>query len=531
MKDAGYDSARRTSDHALRKQDSGAYTCTMDMESKPQPKITSADIFTTARRVYSSDERKFIESAFAYADEAHTGQLRKSGEPYITHAIAVAKVLAEIGMDATTIAAALLHDVPEDTERTLADVGKRFGGEVAYLVDGITKLGKIKLRGSKEEYFLENLRKMFLAMANDIRVVIIKLADRLHNMRTLDALPPEKQDRIARETMEIYTQIANRLGIGEIKGELEDLSFKYLEPDHYAETKKIEETYLRKGDTYLKQVVTQFEKELKGEGIKYTSVTGRTKHLYRLWKKLVKHDMDITRVYDLIALRIIVPEIVDCYETLGAIHKHYRPLVGRIKDYISLPKPNGYQSLHTTVFGPDGRILEIQIRTKKMHDEAEFGIAAHWIYTEKERRGWRTLIFGRRGVESKPIPERIEWIEQLKDWQHEIGSDNEEFWKGLKIDFFKNHIFAFTPKGDIIELPEEATAIDFAYAIHSEVGNRVTGAKADGKIIPIDSPIANGAVVEILTTKEKKKPSQDWLRFVKTSSAKAHIRRALREKS
>ena len=206
-------------------------------------------------------------------------------------------------------------------------------------------------------------------------------------------------------------------------------------------------------------------------------------------------------------------------------------LVGRIKDYISLPKPNGYQSLHTTVFGPDGRILEIQIRTKKMHDEAEFGIAAHWIYTEKERRGWRTLIFGRRGVESKPIPERIEWIEQLKDWQHEIGSDNEEFWKGLKIDFFKNHIFAFTPKGDIIELPEEATAIDFAYAIHSEVGNRVTGAKADGKIIPIDSPIANGAVVEILTTKEKKKPSQDWLRFVKTSSAKAHIRRALREKS
>lgn len=492
--------------------------------------ITHNDIFITARREYSSDERKLIAEAFTFASTAHEGQLRKTGEPYITHALAAAKILADIGMDATTIAAAILHDVPEDTERTLSDVEKTFGKEIALLVDGVTKLGKIKLRGSREEYFLENLRKMFLAMAQDIRVVIIKLADRLHNMRTLDALPPEKQERIARETMEIYTQIANRLGIGEIKGELEDLAFKYLEPDHHAETKKIEETYLRKGDAYLKKVVAYFEKELKGEGIKFLSVNGRTKHLYRLWKKLVKHDMDITRVYDLIALRIIVPEIVDCYETLGAIHKHYRPLVGRIKDYISLPKPNGYQSLHTTVFGPEGRILEIQIRTPKMHDEAEFGIAAHWIYTERGRKGWRSLIFGKRVPAAGQNPEKIEWIEQLREWQKEIGSDNEEFIKGLKIEFFKNHIFAFTPKGDIIELPEEATPIDFAYAIHSEVGDRTVGAKADGKIIPIDSPIENGAVLEILTTKEKKKPSPDWIRFVKTSSAKAHIRRALREK-
>lgn len=493
--------------------------------------IVLNDIFATARREYSSDERRLITEAFTFADKAHEGQLRKTGEPYITHALAAAKILADIGMDATTIAAAILHDVPEDTERTLSDVEKSFGKEIASLVDGVTKLGKIKLRGSREEYFLENLRKMFLAMAQDIRVVIIKLADRLHNMRTLDALPPEKQERIARETMEIYTQIANRLGIGEIKGELEDLAFKYLEPDHYAETKKIEETYLRKGDTYLKQVVTHFEKELKSEGIKFLSVNGRTKHLYRLWKKLVKHDMDITRVYDLIALRIIVPEIVDCYETLGAIHKHYRPLVGRIKDYISLPKPNGYQSLHTTVFGPEGRILEIQIRTPKMHDEAEFGIAAHWIYTERGRKGWRSLIFGKREPTAGQSPEKIEWIEQLREWQKEIGSDNEEFLKGLKVEFFKNHIFAFTPKGDIIELPEEATPIDFAYAIHSEVGDRTIGAKANGKIIPIDSPIENGAVLEILTTKEKKKPSSDWIRFVKTSSAKAHIRRALREKN
>jgi GTP pyrophosphokinase len=490
--------------------------------------ITVNEIFSSARREYSSEDRKFMTDAFEFAREAHEGQFRKSGEPYITHAIAVGKILAEIGMDQKTIAAALLHDVPEDTERTLADIEKKFGREVATLVDGITKLGKIKLRGTKEEYFLENLRKMFLAMANDIRVVIIKLADRLHNMRTLDALPKEKQDRIARETMDIYAQIANRLGIGEVKGELEDLSFKYLDPEHYEETRKIEETYLRKGKEYLNEVVTQFGKELKEDGIKFLSVNGRTKHLYRLYRKLEKHDMDISRVYDLIALRIIVPGIADCYETLGIIHKRYRPLVGRIKDYISLPKPNGYQSLHTTVFGPNGRILEIQIRTLKMDEEAEFGIAAHWIYTEKERSGWRALIFGRK-ESSKPDPERIAWVEQLREWQKEIGGDNEEFWKGLKVEFIRNHIFAFTPKGDIIELPEEATPVDFAYAIHSEVGDRTTGAKADGKIVPIDCHIQNGQVIEILTSKEKKKPSQDWIRFVKTSSAKSHIRHALRE--
>ena len=490
--------------------------------------MTLDEILKSSRRPFSAEERRFIQDAYTFALEAHKGQARKSGEPYVTHSIAVTKILAEIGMDKETLAAGLLHDVPEDTEHTLAEVEKRFGSEVASLVDGITKLGRIKLRGSREEYFLENLRKMFLAMATDIRVVIIKLADRLHNMRTLDALPKEKRERIARETMEIYAQIANRLGISEIKGELEDLSFKYLDPEHYDEMRKIEETYVREGKTYLERVILLLRKELGSDGIRIVDIDGRTKHLYRLFRKLQKHDMEIGRVYDLVAVRIIVPEIVDCYETLGSIHKRYRPLVGRIKDYISLPKPNGYQSLHTTVFGPEGRIFELQIRTLKMHDEAEYGIAAHWIYTEKERGGWRQFVFGRKPSPAAK-PKEVAWAAQLKEWQKEVGRDDAEFLSGLKIEFFKNHIFAFTPLGDIIELPEEATPIDFAYAIHSEIGEHAVGAKIDGKMASLDSVIKNGQVVEILVAKDRKKPNADWLRFVKTSTAKSKIRRAFRE--
>ncbi|MEK7181710.1 MAG: RelA/SpoT family protein [Patescibacteria group bacterium] len=489
---------------------------------------TIKQIISAAEYPLSPEDEKFIMEAFQFADTAHRGQERKSGEPYIIHSLNVAKILAEIGMDEKTIAAGLLHDVPEDTEVTLTEIEKRFGGEVAHLVDGITKLGKIKLRGSKEEYYLENLRKMFLSMAQDIRVVIIKLADRLHNMRTLEHLPEEKRVRIARETMEIYAPIANRLGIGEIKGELEDLCFLYLDPEHYEETKKIQETYLHDGKKYMERLVTLFGTLLKDSRIQVLNIQGRTKALYRLYLKLKKHDMDINRIYDLIAVRVVVPEIADCYEALGIIHREYRPMVGRIKDYISLPKPNGYQSLHTTIFGPDGRIIEVQIRTEKMDDEAEYGIAAHWMYTEKERPTLKNF-FRRKNISSpyKP-PKELSWVTQLKDWQKEIGRDDEEFMQGLKIEFFKNHIFAFTPKGDIIELPEEATPIDFAYAIHSEVGQRANGAKADGKMVPLDYHIKNGQVVEILTTKEKKKPSRGWLDFVKTSGAKSHIRRELR---
>lgn len=489
------------------------------------PPITLDDILKV--HPFSSDEEKMLRAAFEFSAKAHEGQLRRSGEPYITHSLHVAKILTEMSMDVTTITAGFLHDVPEDTAITLDEVREKFGDDVAYLVDGITKLGKLKLRGSKEEYFLENLRKMFLAMAQDIRVVIVKLADRLHNMRTLEHVPPEKQLRIAQETMEIYAPIANRLGIGEMKGELEDLCFKYLDPKNYTLTKEIEETYLKEGHVYIENTVKLVTKLLSQEKIRVITILGRTKHLYRLFKKLERHDMDIKRVYDLVAIRIIVPEIADCYEALGIVHKEYRPMVGRIKDYISLPKPNGYQSLHTTVFGPEGRILEIQIRTEKMDTEAELGIAAHWVYTEKEKRNWRNLFFRRKTTPTTP-PKDLAWVSQLQEWQKEIGRDDEEFMRGLKIDFFKNHIFAFTPRGDIIDLPEEATPIDFAYAIHSQIGDAAVGAKADGKIVPLDYKIENGQMIEILTEKNKKKPSRDWIDFVKTSNAKAHIRRALR---
>ena len=466
-------------------------------------------------------------AAYTLASEAHRGQKRKSGEDYVVHSLAVAKILAEIGMESRTIAAGLLHDVPEDTSVSLETIREQFGDEVATLVDGVTKLGKVRLRGSHEEYYLENLRKMFLAMAEDIRVVIVKLADRLHNMRTLDYLAPEKRLRIARETMEIYAPIANRLGIGEVKGELEDLSFKYLDPEGYEKTASIVKEYMRESDSYLDHSVTAIRENLVKEGIRIAHIEGRAKRLFRLYQKLKRHDMDIKRIYDLVAIRIIVPSVADCYEAFGVVHKRYRPMIGRIKDYISLPKPNNYQSLHTTVFGPEGRIIEIQIRTQKMHDEAELGIAAHWAYAEKERgTGWRKLFFRRH--ETAP-PKDLAWVKQLQEWQKEVGQDNREFLEGIKIDFFKNHIFAFTPKGDIIELPEEATPVDFAYAIHSEIGNSVVGAKVDGKMAPLDYQIKNGEVVEIVTDKNRKAPNADWLASVKTSIAKSHIQKQLRK--
>lgn len=484
------------------------------------------ELYASFRFPLSSTQKKFLKTALEIAEKAHAGQYRRSGESYIAHPFAAAKTLAEIGMDHVTVAAGLLHDVPEDTSVTLEDLRKQFGDEMAQLVDGVTKLGNIKLRGSKQEYFLENLRKMFLAMANDIRVIIIRLADRLHNMKTLSYLPPEKQQRIALETLEIYAPIANRLGIGEIKGALEDLSFQHLDPENYSMVVHLVESQHKESDKFLETVIKEIKETLAKAGIKIIDIDGRIKHYYRLFQKLKKHDMDINRIYDLVAVRIIVPDVADCYETLGIVHKRFRPMVGRIKDYISLPKPNGYQSIHTTIFGPSGRIFEVQIRTQKMHNEAEFGIASHWIYTEKEKKSWKSLIF--RNKTASETPSEIKWVSQLRDWQDEIGTDNEEFMRSLKIDFFKNHIFAFTPKGDIIELPEEATPIDFAYAIHSEIGSRTTGAKADGKIIPLDSHIKNGQVIEILTVKDKKRPSRDWLGFVKTSNAKSHIRRELR---
>ncbi|MCA9364279.1 MAG: bifunctional (p)ppGpp synthetase/guanosine-3',5'-bis(diphosphate) 3'-pyrophosphohydrolase [Candidatus Moranbacteria bacterium] len=492
--------------------------------------MTLDDVFTTFKRPLNDKDKKLITQAWEMAEEAHRGQKRRSGDDYIQHCLATAKILASIGAEPKTVAAGLLHDVPEDTEVTLAQIEKKFGPEITLLVDGITKLSKIRLRGSKEEYFLENLRKMFLAMAADIRVVLIKLADRLHNMRTLEYNPPDKQKRIARETLEIFVPIANRLGIGEIKDELDDLTFKYLEPENYKKIYEHGAKQYKEKELYIEKAITEIKSTLKKEGISVNDIHGRVKRLHSFFRKLQRKDMDENRIYDLIAIRIIVPSVADCYETLGIIHKTYRPMVGRIKDYISLPKPNGYQSLHTTIFGPQGRIIEVQIRTQKMHDESEFGIAAHWMYAENEQRRWRDYFWPGKKKEVKKLDEKkIAWIRQLQQWQKEIGRDDDEFLEGLKIDFFKNHIFAFTPKGDIVDLPEDATPIDFAYSIHSEVGNGTTGAKADGKMVPLDYKINNGQVIEILTTKDKKTPNRDWLKFTRTSNAKSHIRRTLRK--
>ena len=487
--------------------------------------LTIEDILKNVRFKLDNRRETLIRSAYQVASSAHSGQKRKSGEDYIQHSLATALNLAKIGMRSKTISAGLLHDVPEDTEVTLVEIEAKFGPEIAKLIDGVTKLGKIKLRGTKEENYLENLRKMFLAMAEDIRVVIIKLADRLHNMETLSSLPTEKQERIARETLEVYAPIANRLGIGDIKARLENLAFKHLDPKNYEDALKIVLEQKKQRSKQINTVIKNLKEELKKEGIQVIDIFGRTKQIYSLFQKLKRYDMDINKVYDLSGIRIIVPEIVNCYETLGIVHKKYRPLVGRIKDYISLPKPNGYQSIHTTIFGPKGKFLEVQIRTQKMDNEAEFGIAAHWLYNET-KKSFKDLFFRKKTTAPK---EDILWVNQLREWQNEVGKDNEEFIEGLKIDFFKNHIFAFTPRGDVIDLPEEASTIDFAYKVHSEIGNRTTGAKANGRIVPLDYKVRNGDVIEIITSKDPKNPSRDWLRFVKTSIAKTHIKRFMKK--
>ncbi len=474
-----------------------------------------------------------ITKAYAFAQEAHKGQLRKSGDPYFVHPVETAAILSKMGMGSITITAALLHDVYEDTDVTLEQIEKEFGKEVAFIVKGVTKLGKIQLKGSDEEYFLDNLRNMFLAMSRDIRVVLIRLADRLHNMRTLEFHTPEKQKRIAKETMEIYVPIANRFSIGEIRGELEDLCFKYLDPKNYNLMKKLEEDAYRERDAYVKLAIGALKKELKKNKVKVLDIHGRAKRYHSLFLKLQAHDMKIESIYDLVAIRIIVPTVSACYEALGIVHQKYKPLIGRIKDYISLPKPNGYRSIHTTVFGPMGKIMEVQIRSERMHNEAEYGIAAHWIYAYRKENDswlpdWKQAIFGRDHRQKVPENE-LDWVKQLKDWNEETEKAPDEFLQSLRIDFFKNHIFAFTPMGDVIDLPEGSTPIDFAYAIHSDVGNQASAALINRKMSSLDTKIHNGDMVEIVTAKDKKMPSRDWLEFVKTAGARSKIKSALRK--
>lgn len=452
-----------------------------------------------------------IKKAYQFAEEAHRDQKRKTGQDYFEHPLATAKTLAEMNLDLPTITAGLLHDVPEETSFSLQELEKEFGHEIGSLVSGITKLGKLKYRGL--ERYAENLRKMFVAMAKDIRVILIKFADRLDNLKTLDALPKEKQIRIARESLEIYAPIAHRLGIGHLKGELEDLSFPYVYPKEYKWLSSFSTEEYETRNRYIEKVKEKLLEELKKAKIKILDIRGRAKHLYSLYQKLPKCDNDISRIYDLVALRIIVPKIKDCYTVLGAVHNFWKPVPGRFKDYIANPKPNGYQSIHTDVFCLDGKITEIQIRTPEMHREAEFGIAAHWYYTETGKR-------------DDLLPSKTSWVKQIVEWEKGI-KDDQEFLEKLKIDLFQDRIFVFTPKGDVVNLPEEATPIDFAYHIHSDLGNQCIGALINDKIASLDTALKNGDMVKILIDKNRRSPSRDWLNFAKTPSVRAKIRHFL----
>jgi GTP pyrophosphokinase len=468
------------------------------------------------------ESRMLVRQAFEFACAAHEGQERFSGEPYITHPINVSLKIATLKLDATTIVAALLHDTIEDERATLKEIRKKFGDEAAFLVDGMTKVKKIRYRGVERQ--VESMRKMFLALAEDIRVVIIKLMDRLHNMETLHHHPqPEKQQRIALETLEIYVPLADRLGMWNIKSQLEDLAFKYVYPQEYEWIAKEISERMPEREEYLQKLVPVIQKELQKEEILPIEISWRVKGLYSLWKKLIRKEMDWARIKDLIAVRIIVKDVEVCYATLGIIHKLWRPLPGRIKDYIALPKPNGYQSIHTTVFAQNGKITEFQIRTPEMHRDAELGIAAHWAW---EMAG--------KPKQGSALPHnKFAWVRQLRDWQKEFKSDEEsskEFLESLKIDFFRNRIFVFTPKGDVVDLPEGATPIDFAYHIHSDIGDSASSAKVNDKIAQLSHELRSGDVVEIVCQKNKK-PSQEWLEFVKTSLAREHIKSVMKKSS
>ena len=476
------------------------------------------DLILRVKKYHPSDDISLIEKAYKVASEAHKDQLRKSGEPYIIHPLYVAIILADLEMDKETIAAGLLHDVVEDTIMTEQEIRQQFGDEVALLVDGVTKLQKLQFTGNGDqpdrlEMQAENLRKMFLAMAKDIRVILIKLADRLHNMRTLKYQKPESQQRIARETLDIYAPIAQRLGISKIKVELDDLSLKYLEPEAYYDL--VDKIAVRKNvrEKYIQSIVDEVSEHIKNAGIK-AQIDGRVKHFFSIYKKMKNQNKTIDQIYDLFAVRIIVDTVKDCYAALGVIHEMYKPIPGRFKDYIAMPKENMYQSLHTTLIGTNGQPFEIQIRTFEMHKAAEYGIAAHWKYKEASD--------GKKADNSEE--EKLTWLRQILEWQRDM-SDNKEFMKLLKsdLDLFSDSVYCFTPSGEVKNLPAGSTPIDFAYSIHSAVGNKMIGARVNGKLVTIDYEIKNGDQIEILTSQNSKGPSRDWLNVVKSTQAKNKI--------
>ena len=484
--------------------------------SHRDPEAARPHLTASLRAHHPQADLGVVERAFSLAVEAHGGQVRASGEPYVMHPIAAAQVLADLGIDPVAVAAALLHDVPEDTEYSLADIEDRFGPEVAHLVDGVTKLSKFSTH-SHEQQQAENIRKMFLAMADDIRVVLIKLADRLHNMRTLAALPPEKQQRIARQTMEIYAPLAERLGIWQIKWELEDLSFKALEPERYRELAKLLDTRRKGRESYIERAIEELRPRLAEAGLD-AELQGRPKHIYSIYKKMQRKGAEFGEIYDVYAIRILVDEIRDCYAALGLVHALWRPIPGQFDDYIAVPKNNLYQSLHTAVIALDGKPLEIQIRTRAMHQVSEVGIAAHWRYKEGSK--------SERDYDAK-----LAWLRQLMEWQRDVGDhDATEFVEGIKLDIFQDQVFVFTPRGDVKDLPAGSTPLDFAYRIHTDIGHRTIGAKVNNRLVPLDYRLKNGDIVEIVTTKGEHGPSRDWLNIVRTSHAREKIRQWFKKK-
>ena len=504
------DKAEQEKLESVKKADAAVKT----MQDFTSPEVLYEELIASVKKYHPSTDISMIQKAYEVAREAHKDQKRKSGEPYIIHPLCVAIILADLELDKETIVAGLLHDAVEDTWMTYEEVEKEFGSEVALLVDGVTKLGQLSYSADKVELQAESLRKMFLAMAKDIRVILIKLADRLHNMRTLQYMRPEKQQEKARETMDIYAPIAMRLGISKIKVELDDLSLKYLKPDVYYDL--VHKVALRKSEReqFVGAIVKEVKKHMDDANIK-AQVDGRVKHFFSIYKKMVNQDKTIDQIYDLFAVRILVDTVKDCYAALGVIHEMYKPIPGRFKDYIAMPKPNMYQSLHTTLIGPNGQPFEIQIRTYEMHRTAEYGIAAHWKYKESSD--------GKAPV-GKSEEEKLNWLRQILEWQRDM-SDNKEFMSLLKndLDLFADSVYCFTPQGDVKTLPSGSTPVDFAYSVHSAVGNKMVGARVNGKLVPIEYEIKNGDRIEIITSQNSQGPSRDWLKLVKSTQAKNKI--------
>ncbi len=474
------------------------------------------ELIEKIKTYHPSSDFSMVEKAYKLAVDAHKDQKRKSGEPYIIHPLKVAYILAELELDMESIVAGILHDVIEDTEYSYEDISKLFSEEIAALVDGVTKLGKLSYT-TKEEVQAENYRKMFLAMAKDIRVILIKLADRLHNMRTLNYMKPEKQKEKAQETLDIYAPLAHRLGISKIRSEMEDLCFKYLDPEAFFDLATKIERKKEERDEFVQDMVKELQAKMDEAGIK-GKVYGRTKHFFSIYKKMRNQNKTMDQVYDLFAIRALVDNVKDCYAVLGIVHTMYTPMPGRFKDYIAMPKPNMYQSLHNTLIGPHGQVFEVQIRTWEMHRTSEYGIAAHWKY--KEGKG------NEKGSKAaKKEEEKLAWLRQIMEWQKDMA-DNKEYLDTLKQDFniFSTQVYAFTPQGDVIQLTKDSTPIDFAYMIHTAVGNKMVGARVNNKIVPIDHKIQNGDIVEIITSQNSKGPNRDWLALVKTAQARTKIK-------